>query len=176
MPSGRLQSGPCVNARVSRSGLTTKPVTVDTYLQTKYFPGISDPVILEVRRDRGIELCMEGFRFYDIVRWKRGDLMQMEWNGIYVPALNTPLDLNGDGTGDVAFYKTMPTAVPGVTYINVSAVINGIANAQRLSNDNFGELTWLNTVPRTWAEKNYYYPIPLVHVTTNPALTQNPGW
>jgi hypothetical protein len=72
------------------AGLTTKPVAVDNYLRTKYFPNISDPVILEVRRDRGIELAIEGFRFYDIIRWKRGDLMQMEWNGIYVPALDTP--------------------------------------------------------------------------------------
>ena len=38
-------------------GLLTKPVIVDTYLQTKYFPAISDPVILEIRRERGIELC-----------------------------------------------------------------------------------------------------------------------
>ena len=158
-------------------GLTAKPVLVDTYLQTKYFPAISDPVILEIRRERGIELCMEGFRFYDIVRWKRGQLMQMEWNGIYVPSLDIPLDLNSDGVLDVAFYKVLPATRPaGVTYINVSAVISGIPNAQRLSNDNFGEVTWLNTIPRLWEEKNYYYPIPLVHITTNPKLTQNPGW
>ncbi len=63
-------------------GLTTKPTVVDTYLQTKYFPDITDPVILEIRRDRGIELCMEGFRFYDLIRWKRGELFAngMEWN------------------------------------------------------------------------------------------------
>ena len=158
-------------------GLATKPLIVDTYLQSKYFPAISDPVILEVRRERGIELCQEGLRFYDIIRWKRGSLMQMEWNGMYVPALDIPLDLNGDGILDVAFYKTLPSVRPaGVTYINVSATISGIANAQRLSNDNFGEVTWLNTVPRLWEEKNYYYPIPQVHITTNPKLTQNAGW
>ncbi|MCW3088292.1 MAG: RagB/SusD family nutrient uptake outer membrane protein, partial [Sediminibacterium sp.] len=84
---------------------------------------------------------------------------------------------NGDGVLDVAFYKTLPAVRPaGVTYINVSAVISGIPNAQRLSNDNFGEVTWLTTVPRVWDDKNYYYPIPLVHITTNPQLKQNPGW
>lgn len=159
------------------TGLTTKPVVVDTYLTTKYFPGISDPVILETRRERGIELCMEGFRFYDLMRWKRGSLLTMEWNGIYVPTLNTPMDLNGDGVMDVAFYKTLPSpTVAGVTYVNVSATISGIANAQRLSNDNSGEVTWLNTIPRAWDDKNYYYPIPLVHITTNPKIAQNPGW
>jgi starch-binding outer membrane protein, SusD/RagB family len=158
-------------------GLTTKPVIADPYLQAKYFPGISDPAILEVRRERGIELAMEGFRFYDIVRWKRGDLMVMVWNGMYVPALDVPMDVNGDGILDVAFYKVLPAnRPPGVTYLNVSASINGVPNPQRLSNDTYGELTWLTTVPRKWLEKNYYYPIPQSDLVTNPKLGQNPGW
>lgn len=158
-------------------GLTTKPTVADPYLQSKYFPNISDPVILEVRRERGIELTMEGFRFYDIVRWKRGQLMEMEWNGIYVPALDVPLDLNGDGVLDVAFYKTLPASRPaGVTYINVSATVSGTPNSQRLKNDNFGEVTWLSNIQRKWEEKHYLYPIPEPAKTANPKLGQNPGW
>lgn len=152
-------------------GLLTKPVTADPYLQTKYFPGITDPVILEIRRERGIELTLEGFRFYDLIRWKRGDLMTMIWNGIYVPALDTPLDLNEDGVLDVAFYKVMPAVVPGVFYVNV-----GASSAQKLSNDTYGEVTWLTTITRTWAERNYYYPIPEPDRTANPNLVQNTGW
>jgi hypothetical protein len=158
------------------SGLTSKPTTIDPYLQSKYFPGISDPAILETRRERGIELAMEGFRFYDIVRWKRGQLMEMEWNGMYVPALDTPLDLNEDGVLDVAFYKVMPTAKPGVTYINVSPTVGGLTNSQRLSNDTYGEITWMNNITRKWEDKNYYYPIPEPVRTANPNLAQNPGW
>ena len=157
-------------------GLTTRPTVVDTYLQSKYFPGITNPVILEVRRERGIELCLEGFRFDDIVRWKRGELMQMEWNGMYVPELNTPMDLNEDGILDVAFYKTLPTKVNGVTYVEVSPSIAGKPNSQLLSGDTSGELTWLNNIPRKWADKNYYYPIPTGDIITNPKLVQNPGW
>ena len=82
-----------------------------------------------------------------------------------------------DGILDVAFYKVLPANRPaGVTYLNVSASINGVPNPQRLSNDTFGELTWLNTVPRKWLEKNYYYPIPQPDLLTNPKLGQNPGW
>ena len=158
-------------------GLTAKPTAVDPYLQSKYFPGISDPVILEVRRERGIELTMEGFRFYDIVRWRRGELMEMTWNGIYVPALDVPMDLNEDGVLDVAFYKVLPANRPsGVTYINVSPTISGVPNSQRLANDNFGEVTWLANIPRKWEEKNYFYPIPEPDRVANPALGQNPGW
>jgi hypothetical protein len=158
-------------------GLTTRPTVVDTYMQSKYFPDISNPVILEIRRERGIELTMEGFRFYDIVRWKRGPLMEMEWNGIYVPALDVPMDLNGDGILDVAFYKTLPANRPaGVTYINVSPTVSGQPNSQRLKNDNSGEVTWLSNIARKWEDKNYLYPIPEPAKTTNPKLGQNPGW
>jgi hypothetical protein len=160
------------------SGLTTKPTVADTYLTTKYFPDITDPVILEIRRDRGIELCMEGFRFYDLIRWKHGELMAMEWNGMYVPALVTPMDLNEDGVLDVAFYQgTKPSpAVLGVTYIDVSSTSGGKPNPQLLKNGTSGELTWLNTIPRVWNAKNYYYPIPEADRLMNTALVQNPGW
>jgi hypothetical protein len=159
-------------------GLTTKPTVVDPYIQNNYFPNISDPVILEIRRDRGIELCMEGFRFYDLMRWKRGDLLAMEWNGMYVPELVTPLDVNEDGKPDVAFYKTTKPspAVSGVTYIDVAATVSGAANPARLKNDTSGEMTWLNTVTKKWEDKKYYYPIPESHRLTNPNLVQNPGW
>lgn len=157
-------------------GLTTKPTVVDSYLKTKYFPDISDPVILEIRRERGIEMCMEGLRFYDLMRWKHGELLTMEWNGIYVPELVIPQDLNEDGVMDVAFYKeTAPST--GATYnIDVSALVGGKPNTFRLKNDTYGELTWLNTIPRTWEQKNYYYPIPEADRLMNPALGQNTGW
>jgi len=159
-------------------GLTAKPTVVDPYLKAKYFPDISDPVILEIRRERGIELCLEGLRFADILRWKRGELMHMEWNGFYVPELVTPLDLNEDGIMDVAFYqgnKPSP-GVSGVTYVNVSATVSGKANSQLLKNGTTGELTWMNNITRQWEDKMYYYPIPATDLITNPNLGQNPGW
>lgn len=161
------------------SGLTAIPTMVDPYLQATYFPNISDPAILEIRRERGIELALEGFRFYDIVRWRRGELMTMVWNGMYVPALDTPMDLNEDGVADVAFGQsaTRPPSVPSsVTYINVSPTVNGTVNGQRLKNGTSGELTWQAHIARTWEDKNYNYPVPQVDLLANPTLKQNPGW
>lgn len=159
-------------------GLTTKPTLADPYLVTNYFPGITDPSILEVRRERGIELSLEGLRFSDILRWKRGALMEQEWNGFYVPALNTPMDLNEDGILDVAFYQgTRPNpGAAGVTYIDVSNTIGNTTNSQKLKNGSSGELTWMNEISRKWNERNYYYPIPLNDLQRNPNLKQNPGW
>lgn len=102
--------------------------------------------------------------------------MQMEWNGMYVPALDTPIDLNEDGVLDVAFYKKLPTKVSGVTYVEVSPLISGKPNSQLLKGDTSGELTWLNNIPRKWEDKHYYYPIPAGNLITNPKLGQNPGW
>jgi hypothetical protein len=154
-------------------GLTALPTVVDPYLRSVYFPDVSNPVILEVRRERGIELAMEGLRFYDIVRWARGALMEMEWRGIYVPAANTNIDLDENGTPDVNFMAVnIPTAqrVAGVTYLAVTGT------DFKLSNGTSGELVWRNDIPRKWEQKNYLYPIPEGDLLTNPALKQNPGW
>ena len=159
-------------------GLNTKPTVADPYLVTNYFPGISDATILEIRRERGIELSLEGQRFSDILRWKRGELMQQEWNGFYVPSLNTPMDLNEDGILDVAFYqgaKPNP-GVAGVTYVDVSSTISGKINSQKLKNGTSGELTWMTEISRKWNDKQYLYPIPQADLLLNPKLGQNPGW
>ena len=46
---------------------------------------------------------MEGFRYYDIMRWKEGKLFENDLLGIYVPGPGT-YDLDKDGTDDVCFY------------------------------------------------------------------------
>jgi hypothetical protein len=95
-----------------------------------------------------------------------------------VPELVTPQDLNEDGVLDVAFYQgTKPSpSVPGVIYINVSETSGGKPNPQRLKNNTNGELTWMNTIPRTWEDKKYYYPIPEADRLMNTNLVQNTGW
>lgn len=163
----------------TRAGITGNlglPTVADPYLQKNYFPGIANPAILEIRRERGIELTLEGLRFADLIRWKRGDLLLQPWNGMYVPALNKPLDLNGDGVLDVCFYKTMPTQIPGVTYVNVSDVVGGVTNPQKLAQGDYGELHWLDNIQRDWQDYKYLYPIPYTDLQLNPKLGQNPGW
>ncbi len=154
------------------AGLSTLPTVADSYLTTNYFPDITNPVLLEIRRERGIELTLEGFRFNDLTRWKHGELLLQAWKGFYVPSLNTPLDLNNDGIKDVAFYRTtLPSpTVSGVTYINVTA------DPQKLSNTTYGELHWLDNISRDWQDYKYLYPIPYADLQINPKLKQNPGW
>lgn len=164
-----------------RAGIsnTNMPSHVDPYLQQNYFPEISDPVLLEVRRERGIELVMEGFRFNDLLRWKKGELLEMVWNGMYVSSLNTYFDLNEDGNPDVYFYKAPleEDEIPGVSYVNVSPTLSsGAVNPFKLKNDDSGEIIWLDNMPRVWEQKNYFYPIPESDRLINPEIGQNPGW
>jgi starch-binding outer membrane protein, SusD/RagB family len=153
-------------------GTTTLPTVVDPYLQSTYFPDISDPVLLEIRRERGIELAMEGFRFYDIVRWHRGELFEMVWRGMYVPVANQYYDLNSDGSDDVHFYTVDPgdDRQDGVFYLNVDS------ESHKLTNGTSGEITWRADVNKNWQDHYYLYPIPESDRLTNPQLGQNPGW
>ena len=159
------------------NGINTKPTQVDNYLKTAYFPAINDAVILETRRERGIELALEGQRFYDIIRWKRGELFTEEWNGMYVPQVGTSIDLNEDGRKDVAFVNgTASSTEPGVIYMNIASSINGQPNTMVLAEGSKGEIIWMRNVQRSWHDRMYLYPIPENDLLMNPNLLQNPDW
>lgn len=170
-----------VGALRSRAGITgglnTKPTQIDTYLQNRFFPGITNPEILEIRRERGIELSFEGFSWPDICRWKVGELVTKDWDGIYIPALDVPYDMNGDGKLDVCFTKNLnPVKVPGVFYLYVGEKLsNGATNNSQLGDDNHS-LVFMKDQKRTWNDKLYFYPIPAGDLVMNPNLGQNPGW
>lgn len=158
-----------------RAGITDRtsalPTQIDPYMQQTYFPNISDPVLIEIRRERSIELALEGFRFDDIRRWRKGELMEMEWNGMYVEELNESIDLNEDGDPDVYFHDNNPPdsedEIEGVIYLNISEDFG-------LTDQN--ELTWRRDIEKNWEPKKYLYPIPETDIQTNPDLGQNPGW
>ncbi|MDP5139061.1 MAG: RagB/SusD family nutrient uptake outer membrane protein, partial [Spirosomaceae bacterium] len=68
--------------------------------QAAKFPGVSNPLILEIRRERRVELALEGRRLEDLNRWKAGKLMEKEPVGLYFPSLGK-YDLTGDGVVDL---------------------------------------------------------------------------
>ena len=158
-------------------GLSQKPTQVDKYFQQRFFPAISNPEILEIRRERGIELSFEGFSWDDVNRWKVGDLVTKDWNGIYIPEFEVPYDMNGDGKLDVCFTKSLsPVKVPGVFYLYVGEKLaNGADNNVQLGADGHS-IVFLKNQKRTWNDKLYFYPIPAGDLVKNPNLGQNPGW
>lgn len=90
---------------------------------------------------------------------------------MYVPAMDTPYDLNEDGKPDVAFVTQVPAdKVPGVYYF----IIDG--QQFKLSDGNKGRLILMDNLPRKFEDYKYLYPIPYDEIVLNPALEQNPQW
>ena len=154
-----------------RAGVSGKmPSSVDPYMAEYFLNTISDANLLEIRRERGIELFMENLRWDDDMRWKMGKLLEREWLGIYVPEMNKPFDLDKDGKDDVCFVAAAPSsAIKGVTY-------RIIGKEFELTNGTSGYLRVYPNFERRWTDKKYVRPIPTTALNSNPNLGQNPGW
>jgi len=130
--------------------------------------GTNKGVILEIRRERAIELAQEGFRYNDIMRWKEGKVFEAPFYGMYFPAAGV-YDVDQNGTPDIDIY---------VTNKATAAVSKQLNNDIYLSNGTSGLVVLHGNTPRSWDEnKDYLYPIPTDDRNlTSGALAQNPGW
>lgn len=159
-------------AGITGGNLDTKPTEVDNYLKSTYFPGISNPEILEIRRERSIELCLEGFRMRDLKRWACGRLWATApWTGVFITATNAPLDMNGDGTPDV--YFTVGESTAPDEYAKIAVALP--KNSSWISVPG-GKVLSFNMTGRVWNDNMYLDPIANTDRTQNPNLSQNPGY
>lgn len=135
--------------------------------------GTNKGVILEIRRERTIELMQEGFRFDDLVRWKAGHCIDQSIYGMYFPGPGE-YDLTGDGVADVILYASgtsKPSAASGTQVYKIGEEII-------LSEGNKGYVSYHKNIERTpfSEQRDYLYPIPSDERSLNKNLTQNPGW
>lgn len=149
----------------------------DSYLSSADYgytnvTGSNQGVILEIRRERAIELTQEGFRFDDLVRWKAGACINQSIMGMYFPGAGE-YDLSGDGQIDVVLYDEGDTE-PEVPDAQVYQIGSDII----LSEGDHGYVDYHHDIVRTAfnEERDYLYPIPINERSLNPNLTQNPGW
>lgn len=133
--------------------------------------GANAGVILEIRRERTVELFDENFRFYDLVRWKNGQAITHKFLGMYFPAPGA-YDLDGDGTYDVCFYTDdVPSGLP------TNVVKCKIGERVYFTEGDHGYVDVTPNLPGLWnEERDYFYPIPTDELTLNPNLEQNPLW
>ena len=133
--------------------------------------GSNKGVLLEIRRERTIELLQEGHRYYDLIRWKEGKTFTQPLLGLYIPSKGE-YDLDGDGTPDI-YLKTK-----GETPSTKAPLIMEIDQDIFLSEGDHGYISPHKKNPGEWNEaRDYYYPIPTDDRSlTGGALTQNPGW
>ena len=169
-----------IRSRVGMRGLDMNEANknIDWYLESKEYgypnvTGANKGVILEIRRERAVELIQEGFRLQDLYRWKAGYCIDQAISGMYFPGPGE-YKLAGKETADLILYKageTKPQAGEGVSVYELGSDII-------LSEGDKGYVYYHKTVLRTSfnEERDYLYPIPSGERSLNPNLTQNPGW
>lgn len=155
-----------------------------------YYPNVSGPykgLILEIRRERRVELACEGLRFDDLQRWYAGKRIEDAQEGMYVPALGG-LDMTGDGVADIAI---LPSTTDSSSIANLPADVkarlarfylknaDGTLNNFYLTNGTSGYVAFTadRNGARKFIEPQYYYrPIPLTQTVLNTSLKQPFGW
>lgn len=143
----------------------------DAYLEAEYpnVTGANKGVILEIRRERRIELFDEGRRWNDLMRWKDGKKLEQPMLGIYFPRLGA-FDFNNDGKPDVYVYNGDASGAPA----GVTSMIN--VKQRPLTKGTSGHLYPYRNKIIFQEPQDYYYPIPREDLTLNKNLVQNPGW
>lgn len=106
---------------------------------------VSD-LLWEIRRERRVELMGDGFRYYDIRRWKKGEYMNKEILGVNVKQLKN---------------LGLMTYITGVT-MNNDGFVTTYGNPIEKG---FG-----------FEDFMYLDPMPSQELLLNDKLTQNPGW
>ncbi|HVI43940.1 MAG TPA: RagB/SusD family nutrient uptake outer membrane protein, partial [Chitinophaga sp.] len=138
-----------LRTRVGMPVMNTASITPDPSWP---FPALS-PVLNEVRRERRIELALEGFRFNDICRWAAAGKLLKGWKPLgakYKQWENVPYN---------------PRIIVGTNlYVNADGYIEPFQKVAGLING-----YQFNTT------RDYLLPIPLQEVQQF-NFTQNPGW
>lgn len=152
--------------------LATANSNIDPWLLS-YYPNVTKSsntgVILEIRRERTIELVMEGFRQWDLLRWKEGANFTKPFHGVYFAGTGT-YDMDGDGTPDILIYEDTAEDFSGRRLKLGSDIV--------LTEGTSGYVLALSETTLNWVEtRDYLWPIPAnQRQLTEGKLTQNNGW
>jgi len=162
---------------ISMASANANPDPYLTSSETGYpnVSGSNTGVILEIRRERTIELAMESFRIDDLFRWKCGPCLDQDITGMYFPGPGE-YDLSGNGKTDVILVSngaSKPSAPSGVYVYEIGKDIFLSQGAR----GNIDYHTGIKSERYGFNEnRDYLYPIPSDEFGLNPSLTQNPGW
>jgi hypothetical protein len=177
-----------INPLRDRAGMPhmTMDLPVDPVQEARY-PNITSSFkneILEIRRERRIELALEGYRFDDLMRWSAGKLIEAEPKGIYFSGLGKH-DLTGDGIEDIVLLD-LSQSIPGTGEKEKNALGEELIYYRvgpqdsdasvYISGNNEGYVESIKDRGSFIEPKYYYRPIPQTHTTINPNLTQIFGW
>lgn len=138
-----------INKLRERAGLLPAAyLTLTPLMDPRYANDGISALLVEIRRERRVELFLEGHRYDDLRRWKQGKKLEAP-----------DLGIRWDAAAIARFpgARVVTTEVNGVPYIDVR------------KNEPF--------YPSIFdEEKHYLWPIPISVISQNPNITQNPNW
>ncbi len=151
-----------VNQLRRRAGMPDMSMT--PAMDPKYAGSGLSSLLVEIRRERRVELSFENLRYQDLMRWAWGEKLKERPLGIRMedadfdnPRYEGKVKKagSGEGTNEVATFL----APDGKKYIDAYAGSNFAAERRQFD-----------------PAKDYLRPIPKSALTKNLALEQNPGW
>ncbi len=146
----------------------------DPYLTSEStgYPNVSGAnkgVILEIRRERTVELALEGLRYPDLLRWAAGERLTKGLYGMYFPG-SGEYDWDADGNPDICLYTG---AKPATT----ATFVYKIGSDIYLSGGTKGYVLPLHSYTVSFdPDRDYLHPIPTKERVLNHSLLQNPNW
>ncbi|WP_316795778.1 RagB/SusD family nutrient uptake outer membrane protein [Pedobacter agri] len=177
------QSINLIRTRAGMPAMSLNP-TIDPVQNSRYpnVSGAQKAAILEIRRERRIEMALEGYRFDDLMRWNAGKLLEKEQEGIYFSGLGRH-DLTGDNIPDIillANNESIPAVKEknslGKDFIYYRTGTIGQDAGVFLKNGTSGTVQTIADNGTFLEPKYYYRPIPQSQVLLNPNLKQIFGW
>ncbi|MDR1880188.1 MAG: RagB/SusD family nutrient uptake outer membrane protein [Tannerellaceae bacterium] len=159
-------------ATYPNSRLTIENIPADPRLDKIYAEKLDyavTPLLREIRRERRIEMVMEGLRYEDLMRWKAGKLLTVPLRGMKFTEEKQKLYDGSNATPKPPLNENSVTAAKAIlgkeVWVDSEGFLIAYPRDTRITN---------GTLP--WSDKRYYWPIPYDQLELNKNLTQTPGW
>ena len=170
-----------IRSRVEMPRIILSEIVNDPNLSAQY-PNVTDKALLQIRRERRIELMGENFRWDDLMRWKAGQLIEQVQQGAYIDKFGV-FDISGDGIPEMGIFKneasnTVPEAERGNYTFYYLEDKGGQKTTICLSDGDSGYIMMNGEIGTRKFEqpKYYYWPIPQNQRLLNKNLEETIFW
>ena len=147
-------------AKLSMNNIPSDPRLDKIYAEKLDYP--VSPILREIRRERRVEMVMEGLRYEDMMRWKAGRLFTVPLRGMKFTEEKQKLY---DGTKIDPPITARRATIGTEVFVDSEGFIIAYPRDTRVIE---------GVLP--WSDRRYYWPIPFEQLTLNENLTQSPGW
>ena len=161
----RTQDGFDVTINVLRDRVDMPHLTVNPEMDPKYAKYGLDALLIEIRRERRVELSFEYLRYQDLMRWAWGDKLKERVLG---------MRLEDSAFSDPRYDGNITKA--GSSNAGKNPVYVFVAEDGKQYIDAYGGTNYAVERRSFDPAKDYLRPIPSSAIAANPALGQNPGW